>query len=146
VAATPVAGAAPSAPPAAGEQRWILGLPSQVTVTADDLTRGRERYNIYCAPCHGYDGQGTGAVKQRADAIGQALNPVNLVEATAAAIKMPNGQLYNTISNGKNTMMGYKEQVPVADRWRIVLYVRALQRASNATQADVPSDQVKNIP
>jgi hypothetical protein len=51
---------------------------------------------------------------------------------------MPNGQLFNTISNGFNTMMGYSAQINVSDRWAIVMYVRALQRAQNATFEDAP--------
>ena len=56
------------------------------------------------------------------------------------AINMPNGQLFNTISNGYNTMMGYAAQIPHADRWAIVLYVRALQRSQNASLDDIPPD------
>ena len=56
-------------------------------------------------------------------------------------IQMPNGQLFNTISNGYNTMMGYGAQIPHADRWAIVAYVRALERAQNASLDDVPPDQ-----
>ena len=54
------------------------------------------------------------------------------------AIEQPNGQLFNTISNGYNTMMGYAAQIPVADRWKIVLYVRALQRSQNAVHDELP--------
>jgi hypothetical protein len=67
--------------------------------------------------------------------------PANLTSATGVAVKRPNGHLFNTISNGLNTMKGYAAQIPVADRWAIVLYVRALQRASNATLEDVPADR-----
>jgi hypothetical protein len=55
------------------------------------------------------------------------------------AIRMPNGQLFNTISNGYNTMQGYSAQIPTEDRWAIVMYVRALQRAQNATFEDDPT-------
>ena len=58
-------------------------------------------------------------------------------------VQMPNGQLFNTISNGYNTMMGYAQQITPADRWAIVLYVRALQRAQNSTLAEVPQDDAK---
>jgi hypothetical protein len=70
----------------------------------------------------------------------------NLVEPPDAkgnggvTVQMPNGQLFNTISNGFNTMMGYAQQIPHGDRWAIVAYVRALQRAQNAAQGDVPAD------
>jgi hypothetical protein len=58
---------------------------------------------------------------------------------------MPNGQLFNTISNGFNTMAGYAAQIGHADRWAIVLYIRALQRSQNATIEDVPPDQRGSI-
>jgi mono/diheme cytochrome c family protein len=125
---------------------WIDGLPASITPTRELVERGRERYNIYCAPCHGYDGRGAGAVPTRVSSMGGAWQARNLVEAVpkdgkpgGVAIAMPNGQLYNTIANGYNTMQGYAAQIPVEDRWAIVLYVRALQRAQNATFEDDPT-------
>ena len=118
--------------------KWIEGFPAQVTPTREVAERGRERYNIYCAPCHGYDGRGQGAVPRRVAQLGGNWQARNLVEAGGVAVQMPNGQLFNTISNGYNTMMGYSAQIPTADRWAIVLYVRALQRAQNATFEDDP--------
>jgi mono/diheme cytochrome c family protein len=125
---------------------WITGLPESITVTRDFVDRGRERYNIYCAPCHGYDGRGEGAVPKRVASMGGSWLARNLVEAVpkdgkagGVAIAMPNGQLFNTISNGYNTMQGYAAQISVEDRWAIVLYVRALQRAQNATYEDDPT-------
>jgi hypothetical protein len=53
---------------------------------------------------------------------------------------MPNGQLFNTISNGFNSMMGYASQIPVEDRWAIVLYVRALERSQNAAESELPTN------
>lgn len=121
---------------------WITGLPKQLDVTPAMLKRGQQRYNIYCAPCHGFDGRGQGAISKRAAAAGAGvIIPANLVSPTGTAAIMPNGQLYNTVSNGNNTMMGYAAQIPPADRWAIVLYVRALQRATNATIDDVPADR-----
>jgi mono/diheme cytochrome c family protein len=64
--------------------------------------------------------------------------PSNLTEAPAS---LPVGQIFHTISNGARTMRGYAAQIPEADRWAIVLYVRALQRATNASMNDVPADQ-----
>jgi mono/diheme cytochrome c family protein len=115
-------------------------------VDKDLLARGQERFNIYCTPCHGYDGRGQGMVPERVKASGGVWLARNLVEAPDAqgkggvVIQMPNGQLFNTISNGYNTMMGYAAQIPVADRWAIVAYVRALERAQNASKDDVPAD------
>jgi mono/diheme cytochrome c family protein len=131
--------------------QWTTGFPAQVEITPDLMKRGQNRFNIYCAPCHGYDGRGAGMVKQRAPDL-----PVrNLVEQPVpdghgglkggVAILMPNGQLFNTISNGYNTMMGYAAQIPHQDRWAIVLYVRALQRAQNAELSDVPADQQSSM-
>lgn len=131
---------------ATGETQWLTGLPKQVQASATTLERGRNRFNVYCAPCHGYDGKGNGAVPQRAQALGGAWPARDLVAADSVVIKMPNGQLFNTISNGFNTMAGYKEQIPVADRWAIVLYTRALQRAANASLGDVPADQRSQLP
>jgi mono/diheme cytochrome c family protein len=131
--------------------QWTAAFPKvypdgrQFVVDNDLLNRGRNRYEIYCAPCHGYDGRGQGMVPERVKASGGLWQARNLVEAPDAqgkggvVIQMPNGQLYNTISNGYNTMMGYAAQIPHADRWAIVAYVRALERAQNAAKDDVPA-------
>lgn len=118
--------------------KWVVGLPASIKPTKELVMRGRERFNIYCAPCHGYDGRGDGTVPRRVAQLGGAWQARNLVEAGGVVIKMPNGQLYNTISNGFNTMQGYAAQITVEDRWAIVLYVRALERAQNANYEDDP--------
>ncbi|MGN6106833.1 MAG: quinol:electron acceptor oxidoreductase subunit ActD [Kofleriaceae bacterium] len=120
---------------------WTTGFPKQIEITEQLVRRGQGRFNIYCAPCHGYDGRGTGPVPQRLASQGEAWVARNLVEGGGVVVKMPNGQLFNTISNGYNTMMGYAAQIPHADRWAIILYIRALQRANNASREDVPPDQ-----
>ncbi len=121
--------------------QWTTGFPKQLEISEQLVRHGQNRFNIYCAPCHGYDGQGKGAVPQRLAAAGVAWEARNLVAPGGVAITMPNGQLFNTISNGYNTMMGYAQQIPHADRWAIVLYVRALQRSQNATLDEVsPTD------
>lgn len=117
---------------------WITGLPEQVNVTPELVDRGQERYNIYCAPCHGFDGAGHGIIPERMANLGGAWEARNLVEKASVVIPMPNGQLFNTISNGANTMMGYASQIPVEDRWAIILYVRALQRSQNAAETELP--------
>lgn len=120
-----------------GADRWVLGFPEQIQVTEAFVRRGQGRYNIYCSACHGYDGRGVGAVPARLLSVGASWSVRNLVDPMATPAKMPNGQMFNTISNGFNTMMGYAQQIPHQDRWAIVAYIRAMQRAYNATLEDV---------
>jgi mono/diheme cytochrome c family protein len=121
--------------------QWTVNFPKQVEVSEPTIRRGKNRFEIYCTPCHGFDGRGMGAIPTRVAAGGGAWQARNLVDASnPVAINMPNGQLFNTISNGYNTMMGYAAQIPFADRWAIVLYVRALQRSQNASLEDIPTD------
>ncbi len=121
--------------------QWLTGFPKQIEINDAFIKRGKNRFEIYCTPCHGYDGRGMGAIPTRVAATGGAWQARNLVDASnPVAINMPNGQLFNTISNGYNTMMGYAAQIPHIDRWAIVLYVRALQRSQNALLEDVPAD------
>ncbi|HEX4422431.1 MAG TPA: quinol:electron acceptor oxidoreductase subunit ActD [Kofleriaceae bacterium] len=122
--------------------QWTTGYPTtQLPITEALLKRGKNRFEIYCTPCHGYDGRGMGAIPTRVASEGGAWQARNLVDASnPVAINMPNGQLFNTISNGYSTMMGYAAQIPHADRWAIVLYVRALQRSQNASLEDIPVD------
>ncbi|HVK88360.1 MAG TPA: quinol:electron acceptor oxidoreductase subunit ActD [Kofleriaceae bacterium] len=124
---------------------WALEFPKAVEVNEALAKRGQERFNIYCAPCHGYDGRGNGSIPQRVAAGGGAWAAQDLVKPAGSAVQMPNGQLFNTISNGFNTMPGYAAQITPADRWAIVLYVRALQRSQNASQTDVPADKQDSI-
>jgi mono/diheme cytochrome c family protein len=116
--------------------KWITGLPSQIQGDRADLERGQERFQIYCVPCHGYDGEGKGTVPTLLSQAGQIWQPANLTDPRIVAL--PNGQLFNTISNGRNTMRGYASQIPVEDRWKIVLYVRALERSQHPT---LPEDR-----
>ena len=130
--------------------QWTTGFPktnadgTPFTVNAKLLARGQNRFNIYCTPCHGYDGRGQGMIPERVKSLGGVWQARNLVEAPTAdgkggvVVQMPNGQLFNTISNGFNTMQGYAAQIPAGDRWAIVAYVRALERAQNAAQEDLP--------
>jgi mono/diheme cytochrome c family protein len=124
--------------------KWALTFPRQVDVDQKNMAWGKQRFEIYCAPCHGFDGQGNGAVVERSKRLNMALNAQNLT-GNLAVVTQPNGQIFNTISNGYNTMAGYAAQIPVADRWAIVLYVRALQRSQHATQEDVPADRRGDI-
>jgi mono/diheme cytochrome c family protein len=102
-------------------------------VTADVLARGQDRYNVFCAPCHGRTGKGDGMVVQRG-----MRQPPSLMEdrlRNAAA-----GYFFDVMTHGFGAMQDYASQIPVADRWAIVAYERALQFSQHATVGDVPDD------
>lgn len=107
-------------------------------LTKEVLLRGQERYNIYCAPCHDRSGAGRGVVPAKTVWI-----PGNLHDARI--VNMVDGELYHVASMGRRSMPGYRFQVTEQDRWAIVAYVRALQRASLATVADVPADMREKV-
>ena len=120
------------------------GLPiavSPVPATEDLMARGKQRFEIYCAPCHGASGYGDGIVHRRAmagaGANGAWVPPTNITQDYL--IQQPDGQLFESITLGVRTMPAYGPQIPPADCWAIVLYLRALQRAANASEADVPA-------
>jgi mono/diheme cytochrome c family protein len=104
-------------------------------VTKEVLERGRERYNIYCSPCHSPLGDGNGFIPSR----GFARRPPSY--HIARLQKAPLGYFYDVITNGFGIMLDYSAQVPPRDRWAIVAYIRALQLSQNATKADVPAGQ-----
>ncbi len=105
-----------------------------LAVDAALLARGRERFDIYCAPCHDRTGSGRGIVPLRVP----SWIPTSLLEPRIR--EMTDGELFHVASDGRRTMPGYRYQTPVRDRWAIVAYVRALQRARDATLADVPPE------
>src|SRR2546421_11477076 len=110
---------------------WGTGIP--VPVTAQLLQRGRERFNITCAMCHGATATGNGITKSYGLATVVTLQDDRIR-------KMADGEIFNTITNGKNTMMAYGPTLMVADRWAIIAYLRALQRSQGAAVADVPPE------
>jgi mono/diheme cytochrome c family protein len=116
----------------AGAGEWTRSVPAALTVDARFLQRGRERYAFSCAPCHGALGDGNGITK----AYGMGATPTFHDDRIRS---MAEGELFNTITNGKGTMMGYADKVVPEDRWAIVAYVRALQRAQHGSVADVPA-------
>jgi mono/diheme cytochrome c family protein len=111
-----------------------------VEVTRPLLDRGRERYNIHCAPCHGRSGDGNGMIHVRAQALAEGTwtPPTDLTSQTV--VERPAGHIYNSIANGIRTMPSYGTHLSPADRWAVTAYVRALQLSRNATMADLPMD------
>jgi mono/diheme cytochrome c family protein len=114
---------------AAGE--FVAGYPESLTVDETLLRRGQNRYMIYCAPCHGAVGDSNGITKS----YGMGATATLLDERLRT---MPSGEIFNTITHGKNTMRPYGDKLDARDRWAVVAYVRALQRAAHASPADVP--------
>jgi len=122
---------------------WITEFP--VEVNQELMARGQERYNIYCATCHGMTGKGDGLVTQRAMAlqkgspgIGTWIKPITLYDEPIR--KQAIGQLFNSITHGVRKMPAYGSQIPIDDRWAIILYVRALQYAGSQSIDELPKD------
>jgi mono/diheme cytochrome c family protein len=116
-------------------------FPASIPIDETTMTRGRQRFTIYCTPCHGQVGEGDGMVNQRAQALAEGtwVPPSNLTEDRLHV--MPVGEIFNTITNGVRNMPGYGRQIPAEDRWAIILYVRALQRSRGATVADLSGEE-----
>ena len=138
--------------------QWYDGYPEAVEVDRELLERGRERFNIYCAVCHGAAGYGDGMVARRAAELsveGAApgwVPPVNLhaVNPSTGGLlyggpDYPTGKLFNAISNGIRTMPAYDKQISVEDRWAIVAYVKALQFSQHVPAEAVPEDLVGQL-
>lgn len=101
-------------------------------ITRADLERGRERYNIYCTPCHDYNGGGHGMIVQR----GFPPPPSFHIDRLRV---VPAGHFFDVITHGFGSMYSYATRVEPEDRWRIAAYIRALQLSHHATIQDAPS-------
>jgi mono/diheme cytochrome c family protein len=100
-------------------------------VTSEMMARGRERFDIYCSPCHDRTGSGDGMIVRR----GYRRPPSYHIDRLREA---PVGHFFDVITNGFGAMPDYRDQVPVPDRWAIVAYIRALQASQHATLDQVP--------
>ncbi|MDQ3019847.1 MAG: DUF3341 domain-containing protein [Bacteroidota bacterium] len=105
-------------------------LANPLAVSKKVLERGQERFNIYCSPCHGYFGEGDGRLK--------GLFPKPPTFHSVKVNDWSDGNIYHVITNGQNVMPSYAEQVSRDDRWAIIHYIRALQKAKNATDQEMP--------
>jgi mono/diheme cytochrome c family protein len=115
----------------------IGGKPADMfpfTVDRAVLERGRDRYNIYCSPCHDFTGSGNGMIVQRGHRKPPSFHDWRLRHA-------PAGYIFDVITNGFGVMYDYSYQLRPADRWAVVAYVRTLQAAAQGSLADVPADQ-----
>lgn len=102
-------------------------------VTADVMARGRERFDIFCSPCHGRTGAGDGMIVRRGYRKPPTFHQDRLRQAAP-------GYTYDVITNGFGAMPDYAQQVPVGDRWAIVAYIRALQRSQHAAADRLPAE------
>ena len=116
-----------------GEENGKYTGRNPLEIDAALLARGQERYNVYCAPCHDRTGSGRGIVGQKSLWLANNLHDDRIKQ-------MADGELYHVVSYGRRSMPGYRFQIDEHDRWAIVAYVRALQRATSGTLEDVPAD------
>lgn len=136
---------------------WAATFPAQTPVNPDLLKRGQERFAIFCRPCHGDAGYGDGIVHVRADLLvrsgvngtvwtqPKSLHDAGTKESPGSRVQ-PVGQLFNTITHGIRNMAGYESQIPVADRWAIVAYVKALQISQYAKPGDFSASELSSLP
>jgi len=117
---------------------YVTDLP--VALTRDLLLRGRERYNIYCAVCHGRGGDGQGIIMTG----NYGFTPAPTYHDDRLR-NVEDGYLYDVIANGIRNMPAYGQQISVADRWAITAYIRALQRTQNAAEGDLPPSILADI-
>jgi len=124
------------------ESHWGDGIPvhaargddTALAIDAANMARGRERYTISCEPCHGAVGDGQGIVTKYG-LTGVASYQVDRLRQAS------DGDIFNTISNGKGQMLGYGYNISIDDRWRIVMYIRALQHSQQASYNDASADE-----
>ncbi len=109
---------------------YAKGYPAGVTLNAALLERGKVKYDIYCAPCHGTTGDGNGITKQ----YGMGATPTYHDERLRS---VPEGEIFHVITAGKGNMLSYADKLEPADRWAVVAYVRTLQRAQTGKPEDV---------
>ena len=110
--------------------QFVATIP--VTVDEARLERGRQRYVIYCQPCHDARGDGKGILFQRGNVPTATFHQEKI-------LKYPDGQIFDVITNGLGLMPAYRWPIPPADRWAIVAYVRGLQRDRQARAASAPA-------
>ena len=116
-----------------GSTNFIESNP--LAVNAELLQRGRERFDIYCAPCHGRLGDGNGITKK----IGVMAAVANLHDKRI--VEMTDGEIFSTVSNGKGVMGAAGPLLPTEDRWAVIAYLRALQLSWLGTTNDLTAAQ-----
>ncbi|HLT48489.1 MAG TPA: cytochrome c [Rubricoccaceae bacterium] len=125
-----------------GAGDFVAEIP--VPVTEALLARGRERYDIYCSVCHGLAGDGRGIIMVGNGGQGYGFTPAPSYHSDFLR-GVPDGYIFDVITNGVRSMPSYGHQVSPPDRWAIVAYIRALQRSQNAAPEDVPAPERERL-
>ncbi len=128
------------------DAHWGTGIPVHpatanapaLQIDAFNMERGRERYNISCSACHGASGDGKGITSKYG--LNGAANYHD-----QRLIDLSDGDIFNTITNGKGQMIGLGYNISIDDRWRIIMYIRALQRSQNASWDDATPAQQQQL-
>lgn len=122
-----------------GQTATGLATDSPIPVTVETLKRGQQRFDIYCAPCHNYNGNGQGEIVQRGFP-----QPPSFT-GTQRLLDQPVGYFFNVMTNGFGRMYSYASRIPPEDRWAIADYIKALQLSQNAAEDDVPPDVLAQL-
>ncbi|MDA9764623.1 MAG: cytochrome c [Opitutales bacterium] len=115
---------------------WANGFP--MPVTSELIELGAGKYQIYCTPCHGGVGDGNGVTKFRGMVITPTYHDDRLRD-------MPEGEIFNTVTNGIRLMGAYADKLSAEERWAVIAYMRVLQRSQNASVEDVPQASRKDL-
>jgi len=118
----------------AAESAYANPLP----ITLPLVARGRNRYDVYCAPCHSRTGDGDGMIVRRGFPAPPSYHTERLRNA-------PDSHLFQVISNGYGVMYPYADRITSEDRWAIVAYIRALQLSQHAPAADLDAQDVATL-
>lgn len=121
-----------------GKENGVEANEFPFAITRADLERGRERFNIYCTPCHDYAGTSNGLIVQRGFPQPPTFQTQRLRDA-------PVGHFFGVITNGFGVMYSYADRIEPADRWRIAAYIRVLQLSQNAKLEDVPEAERQKL-
>ncbi len=116
--------------------QWGTGIP--IEVTPELMARGQDRFQINCQVCHGGTGSGNGVTSK------YGLNGIANYHDDKY-LKMADGEIFNTITNGHNSMMGYGANLDVRDRWAIITYIRSLQRSQTVKLGELPPDEQQAV-
>ena len=119
------------------EGKWLEEVP--IGLNRERLERGRDRYDIFCADCHGADGYGLGIVVRRGFPRPASLHEARLRNEAA-------GELFDVIGRGQGAMYGFGDRISAGDRWMIVAYIRALQKSQNASALELTAEEREKLP